>query len=99
MTISPHAKQSSNLKRPDRHRTHLVVTLSMSVVAILVFVAFSMRSGHVDASAAMQSGISETAARQIDALIAEKESRTPAQQKIDSQLLYAAKMNRGEMIA
>lgn len=43
--------------------------------------------------------ISESAARQIQALIDEKERRTPAQQKIDSQLLYTIKMRRGETIA
>ncbi len=43
--------------------------------------------------------IASTAEQQIQALIAEKESRTPAQQKIDSQLLYALKMHRGESIA
>ena len=37
--------------------------------------------------------------QQIQALEAEKESRTAAQQKIDSQLLYAIKMRRGESIA
>ena len=42
--------------------------------------------------------MSENAARQINSLIQEKESRTPAQRKIDSQLLYAAKQNRGESI-
>ena len=42
--------------------------------------------------------MSEGAARQINSLIQEKESRTPAQKKIDSQLLYAAKENRGERI-
>ena len=42
--------------------------------------------------------MSESAARQINSLIQEKESRTPAQKKIDSQLLYAAKENRGERI-
>src|SRR5262249_33271633 len=44
-------------------------------------------------------GISESALQQIQALIDEKESRTPAQQKIDSQLLYAMKMRQGQMIA
>ncbi len=42
--------------------------------------------------------IADGAARQIQALIAEKESRTAAQRKIDSQLLYAMKMRRGESI-
>src|SRR6266850_3388294 len=42
--------------------------------------------------------MSESAARQINSLIQEKESRTAAQKKIDSQLLYAAKENRSERI-
>ncbi|HSS20901.1 MAG TPA: Calx-beta domain-containing protein [Pyrinomonadaceae bacterium] len=43
--------------------------------------------------------IDETAAQQIQSLLEEKESRTPAQQKIDSQLLYAIKTHRGESIS
>lgn len=43
--------------------------------------------------------ISPDVARQIAALDDEKASRTPAQQKIDSQLLYAAKMFRGLEVA
>jgi hypothetical protein len=42
--------------------------------------------------------ISPDAQVQIQSLLDEKNSRTPAQQKIDSQLLYAAKMRRGESI-
>lgn len=43
--------------------------------------------------------LSPDAARQIEALIKEKESRTPAEAKIDSQLLYQVKMSRGQNIA
>lgn len=43
--------------------------------------------------------ISESAAQQIRALLDEKESRSPAQQKLDSQILYAIKSSRGEQIA
>ena len=43
--------------------------------------------------------IASGARQQIQALLAEKESRSPAQQKIDSQLLYAIKLRRGESIA
>src|SRR5665213_799729 len=43
--------------------------------------------------------ISASALKQIAALEKEKESRTPTEQKIDSQLLYADKMRRGEPIA
>jgi Subtilase family len=42
--------------------------------------------------------LSERAARQINSLIQEKESRTAAQRKIDSQLLFAARQARGEKI-
>ena len=43
--------------------------------------------------------VSPEAARQIQALEKEKESRTPEQQKIDSRLLYTIKMERGESVA
>ena len=36
---------------------------------------------------------------QIEALIREKESRTGAEQKMDSQLIYELKMRRGDMLA
>jgi hypothetical protein len=45
------------------------------------------------------SRIRPEAFKQIKALVQEKESRTPAQKKIDSRLLYTIKMNRGERIA
>lgn len=44
-------------------------------------------------------GISDEAAAQIAAILVEKESRTPVQQKIDSQLLYAAKQRAGVAVA
>jgi hypothetical protein len=43
--------------------------------------------------------IAPAAWQQIQALLEEKETRTAVQQKIDSQLLYAIKMRRGESIA
>jgi uncharacterized repeat protein (TIGR01451 family) len=43
--------------------------------------------------------ISQSAMRQIEALMEEKESRTPEQKKIDSQLLYRLKQKRGVRIA
>ena len=46
-----------------------------------------------------ESKIGPVALRQINALIREKESRTPAQQKIDSQLLVESKLRRGDPIA
>jgi subtilisin-like proprotein convertase family protein len=49
-------------------------------------------------AAAQQGGaqLSASAQREINALIQEKQSRTPAQKKINSQLLYAMKAQRGE---
>ncbi len=43
--------------------------------------------------------IDQGAWQQIQALLVEKEARTAVQQKIDSQLLYAIKLRRGESIA
>ena len=41
--------------------------------------------------------VSETALRQIDALEADADARTPAQQKLSSQLIYAARMSAGRL--
>jgi len=43
--------------------------------------------------------ISPAALAQIDALMAEKDSRTPEEQKIDSQLIYERKMEAGQSVA
>ena len=48
---------------------------------------------------AQQSEMSPQALAQIDALMKEKESRTGAQRRMDSRLIYALKTRRGEMIA
>jgi hypothetical protein len=40
--------------------------------------------------------VSDESADQIQSILEEKESRTPAQKKIDSQLLYALKQKRGD---
>ena len=44
---------------------------------------------------AFAQGISDQAAKQIQAFAADKEARTPAQRKIGSNLIYATRMNRG----
>ncbi|HEY7171540.1 MAG TPA: S8 family serine peptidase [Vicinamibacterales bacterium] len=49
--------------------------------------------------ASAQTALSQTAATQIDALLREKAGRTPAQRKIDSQLIYASRMIRGQSAA
>jgi hypothetical protein len=49
--------------------------------------------------AAVPAGISENAKSEIAALLQEKAGRTPAQKKMDSQLVHALKNNRGETFA
>lgn len=44
-------------------------------------------------------GVSDNAKKEIAALLQEKEGRTPAQRKMDSQLVHALKKNRGEAFA
>jgi hypothetical protein len=48
---------------------------------------------------AVPAGLSQSAINEIGALLDEKLSRTPAQQKMDSQLVHALKKNRGEAFA
>jgi len=69
------------------------------VLACAIAVITSASVGRVGAAAAPPqgpgSGISSEALAQIEALIRDKEARTPIQQKIDSQLLYEARMKKG----
>ncbi len=64
---------------------------------LLAAAAASLTSGTVRAQTAPLP--SATALRQIESLSSEKRSRTPAQRKLDSQLLYALRMGRGEALA
>jgi len=58
----------------------------------------SMKKRSIDAQESRPE-ISPNALQQIQALLNEKQSRSAAQQKIDSQLLYAIKAGRGQQIA
>ncbi|HEV8344924.1 MAG TPA: hypothetical protein VGQ16_00055, partial [Vicinamibacterales bacterium] len=74
------------------------------VLGVVLLVAAGMVSpgsgiGAAQPPADQLADISAEALAQIDALIAEKETRTPAQQKIDSQLLYEQRMERGQPVA
>ena len=97
---------SGNLQRPNGHAKRnfppFLIALSIALV-----IGIFLLSGEKSAaqfkqddtnSAAGVNQISPEAQMQIQSLIDEKNSRTPAQQKIDSQLLYAAKMRRGESL-
>ena len=56
-------------------------------------------AGVAAASSALAEALSDSALQQISALQAEKASRTPAQQKMDSQLVYALKQSLNQVIA
>ena len=75
-------------------------------LAVSFIVALGLYSSGSRLKAAVQpppdqlaADLSPEALAQIDALMAEKESRTPAQQKIDSQLIYERKMEAGQPVA
>ena len=98
--------KSARLNRPSHKRRSL---RSIFVIALIAFSAIALVAGTSvfssripGASAATQgneSDISPEALEQIQALINEKQSRTATERKMDSQLIYELKMDRGEAIA
>src|SRR5215813_8263306 len=68
----------------------------VSIVFVAIFAPGSRRLAAQQPAAQLAAGMSPEALAQIDALIAEKDARTPVQQKIDSQLLYEQRMESGE---
>lgn len=88
------------------HRRIKIIILStifFLVAASLIFprfpVAAAKTAGAQPKSQEQGAQIKDSAREQIQSLLNEKASRTPAQQKIDSQLLYAIKQQRGEAIS
>ncbi|HSB36699.1 MAG TPA: neuroendocrine convertase 1, partial [Thermoanaerobaculia bacterium] len=63
-------------------------------VLVAVLLAFALLSG-----SALAQALSDSARAQIAALLAEKETRTPVQRKVDSNLLYAVRISRGLPVA
>src|SRR5262245_43636899 len=86
-------------------RKRFGLTLMRSVLMMTMLLIFglglALSSGKIWLVGAAQdkAQISDSAASQIQALLQEKESRTPAQRKIDSNLIYATKERRGVAIA
>src|SRR6476660_1855629 len=78
-------------RRPNWLDLGLILLLACSLIATLP-------TRRTSAQGTRPVPLTDRVARQINSLIQEKESRTSAQRKIDSQLLYAAKQNRGEKI-
>ncbi len=81
--------------------TPVLMARRLWMLCALLMLAALLAVGAIRTAGAQQSdtAIQASAAQQIRALITEKESRTPAQRKIDSQLLYAMKISRGDQIA
>lgn len=91
-------------KPPRRSAARRALLLSILVAfcasaVVASGVLFSHNFSKANAATQNSAEISPEALAQIESLIKEKEGRTPAQQKIDSQLLYRVKMNRNELIA
>jgi hypothetical protein len=92
--------RSARISALSDHREQLVAVgrsaCFRGVIAAVVGIAvlWGMQCG---AASAQQ--LSPLAVQQIQALSQEKAARTPAQRKIGSQLLYAAKQHRGEQVA
>jgi len=78
-------------RRPNWLALGLILLLAGSLIATLP-------TRRTSAQGTRPVPMTDRVARQINSLIQEKESRTSAQRKIDSQLLYAAKQNRGDKI-
>lgn len=72
--------------------------LSNSAALCLVSSLLLARTAALGASDPPE-GLSQSARNEIAALLQEKASRTPAQQKMDSQLVHAVKHSRGEPFA
>jgi hypothetical protein len=88
-------KQSNNSRR-----WFLIVFILLGAVVVAVASGGGFPNAGLNVSAATDNGaISPSAAQQIEALVQEKRNRTPEQNKIDSQLLYATKMLHGQPIA
>jgi hypothetical protein len=88
--------------RPKRREPSRALILSFLVAAcaLALLASGALFSNKIQrATAAQDVEISPEALAQIDALIREKESRTDVQKKIDSQLIYKTKMDRGQMLA
>src|SRR5262245_66100686 len=94
-TILTTQKQSNRLRIKRWLLTSTLIIFSAGGVSL----AGWLFSNGVPGAGATAQDISPQALAQIQALILEKESRTGTQQKMDSQLIYELKMQRGLMIA
>jgi uncharacterized repeat protein (TIGR03803 family) len=92
--------QSAAANQPISSQSNAVPSLGTNLPAATNAMTASLASGTSATNAPNQDGqISASALKQIAALETEKAKRTPVQQKIDTQLLYADKMSRGIPVA
>jgi subtilisin-like proprotein convertase family protein len=75
------------------------LTAAAVCAAALSVTSSTTRLAAIGAQQQEDDGIAPSARAQIQALLEEKETRTPAERKIDSQLLYARRMEMGLPIA
>ena len=83
-------------------RVRRTATVLTSLAVFAAALSITSSSTRLSARAGQQvedDGIAPSARAQIQALLDEKETRTPAERKIDSQLLYARRMEMGVPIA
>src|SRR5215475_6491111 len=100
--MNPQIKSTSkSITQSFRRKRALRIMAGMLIAATLgIGMIYPPLSDLLSGSAsAQEEKISQSAMRQIEALMQEKESRTPEQKKIDSQLLYRLKQKRGVRIA
>ncbi|MBA2702363.1 MAG: S8 family serine peptidase [Blastocatellia bacterium] len=98
-----HARQSrfspNGKQRRLSPRWPLVLFLLTAATLVTLATGVFPNAAFYVSAAGDGDAISASAAQQIQALVEEKRNRTPEQNKIDSQLLYAIKMHRGQPIA
>ncbi len=83
-------------------RLSLLLLIGQSACAVHVNSApeaYKRASNSGSAEKSYKSESKSSASEKMEAILGEKAVRTPAQQKINSQLLYELKMHRGEAIA
>ena len=95
-------RSSSKSTRVDRANTSAVRVMVALLCICLFALAFDWATNRirpVNAAQGQDEKISDSALTQISSLMEAKLARTPAQQKIDSNLLAAIRVSRGEPIA
>src|SRR2546421_825801 len=100
--ISPRSSKRRPMIRGSKRPLLFTLVLIASLVALAaggILLPSGISASRPNQNDDTSQNISSAVLQQIQALEDEKESCTPAQQKIDSQLLYAMKMQRAEPIA